>query len=348
MPKSMDDTHFFRDGIGRLSFVSLLWLFSLGIALVLPSAKAADEVRHRFITIGTGSPAGVYFAAGRAICEAVNRLAEQRAAEGEKIVTSCRAGPSGGSAFNIRQVATGAFTFVIAQANDQRAAVEGTDPERIQKVPGLRAVLSLQPEMLHIVVPRQSDIQRVEDFTERRISAGNRGSGTRIVAQALIQGHGLTFDDFESIDSLTIDKQSKELCAGTIDAFVIVSAIPAGNVLEAVSSCGAQLLPLDGPATEALIAGSSDLVNAEVPADTYPDIASPVPTLGVRAGLVTRSIVPDDVVDDVLTAIMNDLHLIRATHPSLATLDPRVMATVGHGAPLHKAAAAYFAERGWR
>ncbi len=309
--------------------------------------NAAEGVRHRFITVGTGSPSGVYFAAGQAICKAVNRLAERRAAQGDRIVTSCRAGPSGGSAFNIRQVASGAFTFVIAQANDQRAAIDGSDPDRVQNVPGLRSVVSLHPEVLHIVLPHESAIKSVVDFSNRRISPGNRGSGTRVMAQQLISAHGLTDADYEQIQSLTMDKQAEAFCAGQIDAFVTVSAVPARNVLEAQKECGMRLLPLEGEEVRALLSDIPDLVDTVVPAGLYPGIETPIPSVGVRAGLVTRDLVPDIVVRDVLEAIFKDLPLIRAAHPSLASLEPRGMATEGHGAPLHAAALAYFEERGW-
>ena len=310
-------------------------------------AHAADGVRHRFITVGTGSPSGVYYAAGQAICEAVNRLAERRAAQGEKIVTSCRAGPSGGSAFNIRQVASGAFTFVLAQANDQRAAIDGSDPDRVENVPGLRSVVSLHPEVLHVVLPRDSAIKSVADFSDRRISPGNRGSGTRVMARQLISAHGLADADYEPVASLTMDRQAEAFCAGQIEAFVTVSAVPAANVLDAQKACGMRLLPIEGEAVNALLANVPDLVDTVVPAGAYPGMEAPVPSIGVRAGLVTRDLVPDAVVRDVLEAVLTDLPLIRAAHPSLASLEPRDMATEGHGAPLHDAALAYFKERGW-
>lgn len=322
-------------------------LFGVACLFQTLQANATEDVRHRFITVGTGSPSGVYFAAGQAICEAVNQRADRRAEAGDRIVTSCRAGPSGGSAFNIRQVASGAFTFVIAQANDQRAAIDGSDPDRVQNVPGLRSVLSLHPEVLHIVLRRQSAIKRVADFSDRRISPGNRGSGTRVMARQLISAYGLADDDYQQILSLTMDRQAEALCAGQIDAFVTVSAVPAANVLEAQKGCGMQLLPLEGMEVQNMLSRVPDLVATMVPVGAYPGIETSVPSIGVRAGLVTRDLVPDIVVRDVLDAIMEDLPRIRSAHPSLASLEPRDMATEGHGAPLHEAALAFFKERGW-
>lgn len=336
---------------GKPSLVALagqLLLFFVASLVPATLAQASDEVRHRFITVGTGSPTGVYFAAGEAICEAVNRQAERQAAAGEKLVTACRVSPSGGSAFNLRQVATGAFTFVIAQANDQRAAVDGSDPERVKTVPGLRSVLSLHPEVVHVVLPRQSDIKSVSDLANRRISPGNHGSGTRVIAGQLVSAHGLGKDDFEAIDALTMEEQAEALCSGKVDAFITVTAVPGTNVMEAAKACGVELLPLQGGKIEAMVSRSADLVDAQVPANSYPDQEAPVDVIGVRAGLVTRDIVPDDIVRDVISAVLKELPQLQAAHPSLAGLDPQQMAIEGHGAPLHDGASSYFEERGLR
>jgi uncharacterized protein len=309
---------------------------------------ANDGVQHRFITLGTGSPSGVYHAAGQAICEAVNRAAERHADRGDKIVTICRAGPSGGSVFNIRQVASGAFTFAIVQANDQRAAVEGSDPQRVKNVPDLRSVFSLQPEVLQVVIPAGSDMNSVADLSARHISSGNRGSGTRVLTNQLVEAFGLSLDNGALAENLSMEMEAETLCSGQVDAFVTVSAVPTPSVVEATKRCGAQLMPLQGPEITSWLAESADLSEIVIPANVYPGIHTPTPTIGVRAGLVTREAVPAYVVHDVVAAVFEELPLLRAAHPSLESLQPREMATEGLGAPLHAGAMEYFMEHGWR
>lgn len=325
-----------------------LVLLCLSVPAVAPARPADEQVQHRFITLGTGSPSGVYFAAGQAICEAVNRAAKRRADSGDRIVTICRAGPSGGSVFNVRQVASGAFTFAIVQANDQRAAVEGIDPQRVKSVPDLRSILSLQPEILQVVLPPGSDIDRVPDLSARHINSGNRGSGTRLLTNELVEAYGATLDEGTMAETFSMEMDADALCSGRLDAFVTVSAVPTPSVLDATKRCGAQLLPLQGPEIEDWLAGSADLAEIVIPANVYPGIHDPTPSVGVRAGLVTREAVPADVVRDVVAAVFEELPLLRSAHPSLESLQPREMATEGLGAPVHDGAMAYFTERGWR
>jgi TRAP transporter TAXI family solute receptor len=290
----------------------------------------------------------VYYAAGHAICEAVNRAAERQAASGADIVMQCRYGPSGGSVFNIRQVSTGAFTFAIVQANDQRVAVDGTDPQRIKSVPNLRSVLQLQPEVLQVVLPPDSKIKSVADFAGKRLSAGNRGSGTRVLTHKLVEAHGLSDDDFAAVENRTMETEATALCTGHVDVFVVVSAAPTQSVTDAMNRCGARLMPLRSPEIKELLATSPDLVSVEIPATVYPAMKKTVPTIGVRAGLVTREEMPDEIVRDVVAAVIGELPILRAAHPSLASLQPEEMVPDGNGAPVHEGAKAYFEARGWQ
>lgn len=327
--------------------VVLVSLTALQILLSAFSAQA-DEVRHRFITIGTGSPAGAYFAAGKAICDAVNKAAEREKLAGKKLVTSCRAGPSGGSAFNIRQVANGSFTFAIAQANDQLAAVDGTDTRRIGRVADLQKVLSLHTEVLQIVLPSNGAIKDVSDLLERRVSSGNRGSGTSLITSDLFAALGLNDHDFIKADSITMDLQATALCSGSVDAFTVVSAVPTANVSDAMNQCGARLLPLQGPLVDNFLSRSIGLMKAEIPLGIYSTPQAPTPSIGVYAGLVTRANVPDHIVREVVAAVISDLPNIRKSHQALSGLDAIDMASPDHGAPLHRAAEAYFQEQGLR
>ncbi len=326
----------------RLFLAFGLALFAVSSA---PAANAGESVRHRFVTLGTGSPSGVYYAAGRAICDAVDRTAERQAAAGDDIVTLCRYGPSGGSVFNIRQVSTGAFTFAIVQANDQRAAVDGLDPQRIRAVPNLRSVLLLQPEMMQVVLPPDSTIRTVADFAGKRISSGNRGSGTRLMTDQLLRAYGLSDDDFAAVENLTMEMEATTLCSGEVDVFVTVSAAPTQSVTDAIERCNARLMPLQGPEIDALLGRSRGLIGVQVPPGAYRTVDSPVPTIGVRAGLVTREEVPEEIVRDVVSAVIDGLPILHAAHPSLEPLRPQDMHPDGVGAPVHEGARAYFEQQ---
>lgn len=312
-----------------------------------PDSALAREVKHRFVTIGTGTSSGAYFAVGKAICESVNRRSKRLVQEGATLVTRCHVVPSGGSVFNIRQVASGAFTFVIAQSNVARQALGDTAATTgVAHVPGLRSAFSLHSESLHVVVPADAQVAGLADLAGKRFSPGNFGSGTRQLVLDLAAAHNLPVDDILNVSAVTPDSQVNALCAGTIDAFAMVTAVPAAVVMAAATNCAARLMHLDTSIEKGLADAAPDLAPTVIPSGAYPTALTDTKTLGVHAGLFTRDVVPDQVVRDLIQAVIEELAHVQAAHPALGNLQPHSMATQGLGAPLHDAAAAFFAAEG--
>ena len=64
------------------------------------------------------------------------------------------------------------------------------------------------------------------------------------------------------------------------------------------------------------------------------------------ATFVSHENVPEDVVYEVVRAVMENLDDFRSLHPAFANLDPAIMMTDGLSAPLHPGAAKYYKEKG--
>ena len=78
-------------------------------------AKSAE-----FFTIGTGGPTGVYFQTGNAICKMLHKQAiakEHGRKKGIDKAYRCTAPSTGGSNYNIGQIAAGEFQFGVAQSD---------------------------------------------------------------------------------------------------------------------------------------------------------------------------------------------------------------------------------------
>jgi len=54
----------------------------------------------------------------------------------------------------------------------------------------LRALASLFPEPVHLVVPARSEIRRVADLRGKRVAVGLPDSGTHHTGLAVLQAHG--------------------------------------------------------------------------------------------------------------------------------------------------------------
>ena len=107
-----------------------------------PSELQAEDV---FVTIGSGDFSGVYFPAGLAIANIINK---ERDAHG--IRAAVEATP--GSVFNLNAIVAGYLEFGLAQADKQYQAVKGlAEWAKIGPQKELRAVFSAHHESVTLV-----------------------------------------------------------------------------------------------------------------------------------------------------------------------------------------------------
>lgn len=162
----------------------------------------------------------------------------------------------------------------------------------------------------------------------------------------MLTGFGLDPAGFAATPAIAPPRLGQALCDGQIDAFLFTVGQPALPIQEATGTCGAMLIPVEGAPVAALLAAQPAFVATEIPGGLYAGASAPVPTVGVKATLVTRADVPDDVVGAVVTSILDDLETLRGLDPVLAGLEPQAMASGGLVAPLHPAAEALYKARG--
>jgi len=327
--------------------------FSLFVGFVAASAflsgvaDPAHAEKNRFVWIGTGGPAGTYYAVGNILCDLVNKDSERQRQQGADITIKCSASPSGGSSFNIRQSAIGAFTFGLSQSDVQYESYHGTEPEQVVPFAKLRSVFALYPEAFQIVVAKGSGIRSFRDLAGKRVNIGNPGSGTRETMHVLMNAYGMTYEDFAEATQMTSSEYAAALCEGRIDAFVAATGFPAPQVAAATDTCGARVLDLDSEVEKSLVAKWPYYALVTIPKWTYKSATEDVTTFGVVSTLITSERVGEDLVYNVVQAIMEGLDDLRIRHPVLRDLEPKEMIREGLTAPLHPGAIRYYKERGW-
>ncbi len=307
-----------------------LALTSLGAS----AQEAADETT--VLPMATGAVSGAYFPVGVSLCRVVNA---DRADHGLR----CAAVPSQGSVENIGLLRAGDADLAIVQSDVQDAALNGTGSfAEAGAFEGLRAVMALYAEPLALVAAADAGIASLEDLPGKRVSLGEDGSGQRPLIADLMQEMGWRETALDAVTDLSPSAAATALCEGRIDAFFYAVGHPALAVGEAVSACGATLVPVQGPAVDAVTVGSPFYFAAEIPAGAYVGVDAPVPTFGVGATLVTRADVPEDQIRTVTAGILGALPDLAGFNPLLNGLDPAAMRLQALSAPLHPGAAAAF------
>jgi uncharacterized protein len=313
--------------------------FLAGIAvaamLLAPSAATAQQ---KFVTIGTGGVTGVYYAVGGAICRLVNK---DRAKNGIR----CSVESTGGSVYNVNAVKSGELDFGMTQSDVQYQAYNGTGPFK-EADKTLRAVFSVHPEPFTVVARKDANIKQFTDFKGKRFNVGNPGSGTRSAMEELLTALDMKMSDFALASELKADEHGPALCDNKIDGFFYGVGHPSANIQDPTTTCGAKLVPLTGPAIDALVKKHPYYAQVTIPGGLYANNPQPTPTYGVLATMVTSSKVPADVVYVITKAVFDNLDEFKKLHPAFAHLSAEAMVKDGLSAPMHEGAIRYFKEKG--
>ena len=204
----------------------------------------------------------------------------------------------------------------------------------------LRAVASLFPEPVHIVVRADSRIARVQDLAGRRVALGRVASGTRQTAIGVLAAAGIGIDRVVGLEEPSPQAALDGLVAGRIDAVIEVVSAPWRQLEIEMHASRLRLLPLDQETIARAVAEVHGLLPLDIPGRTYPGLVASVPTVAATALLVARDDVPDVVVS-------NTLELLYASAASgdagvQATRLSKERATSGITIPMHPAAERYF------
>lgn len=316
--------------------LSILAALLLGGAVITSPAQAQTQ----FVSIGTGGVTGVYYAAGGAICRLVNK---DRKDHGLR----CSVESTGASVFNINTIKAGELDFGVAQSDVAYNAYHGEEQFKDAKYDKLRSVFSLHPEPFTVMARKEANVKSFDDFKGKRFNVGNPGSGTRASLEQYLAARGWTLKDFALASELRADEHGPALCDGKIDGFIYGVGHPSANIQDPATTCGAQLVPLTGPAVDKLVNDHDYFAKVTIPGGLYPNNPNDIDTYGVLATLVTSSDVPDEAVYRITKAVFDNFDDFKKLHPALAHLTPEEMIKNGLSAPLHPGAEKYYKERGW-
>ena len=314
------------------------------VALTLAAGLAATSgpaVADTFVTIGTGGVTGVYYPTGGAICRLVNKDRKEHGIR-------CSVESTGGSVYNTRTIREGELDFGVVQSDVQSAALEGVRAfDGDAPYADLRAVFSVHPEPMHVMVRADSDIDSVADMKGKRVNIGNPGSGTRVLADVLMEAAGVSPADFALAAELKSSEQAAALCDGKLDAAIWAAGLPNGSSMEATSTCDIRILDLTSSGTDRVLASNAAYAAANIPGGMYPGNPDQIASWGPKATFVTDAGTPEKVVYTLVKAIFENFDDFKNLHPAFSRLTEAEMIKDGLSAPLHPGAVKYYKERGW-
>jgi eukaryotic-like serine/threonine-protein kinase len=129
------------------------------------------------IVIASGVPGGMYFETGGELSAKLKDLTKRQ----PNVITT------GGSVENLKKLEEGKAHLAIIQ-------------ESVLRSNSVAVIAPLFYEAIHILVRKESQIDRIEDLKDRRMILGARNSGTRQTATRLLGHFDISEDDIDIIE----------------------------------------------------------------------------------------------------------------------------------------------------
>ena len=328
---------------------------SIGAAVVVLSllwriAPASAQETH-FFRIGAAATAGSFFEIGGILASAISKPADSLPCDQggscgvPGLVAVAQA--TQGSVENLRMVASDQIESGIAQSDVVSWAVAGTgvfaDEGPLKK---LRAIASLFPESLHVVVRADGPIQTLAELKGRHISLGQTGSGTLVDARIVLAASGLSEQDM-SVEYLRSGTAAADLSDVSLESFFLIGGIPIPAVRALAATTPLRLIPIPDDVLSRMQEKYGPYSRSVIPADTYPGVGIATATVGFHALWVVSADASDDFIFAITKALWNE-----ATQRLLDTHDPigkdvrLEHAFDGLSVPLHPGAIRFYREAG--
>ncbi|TBU75036.1 C4-dicarboxylate ABC transporter substrate-binding protein [Pseudomonas daroniae] len=316
-------------------------LSAFAAATVLSCASLSVQAQERFVTIGTGGQTGVYYVAGQSICRFMNRTGAEQGIK-------CNAPSTAASVFNINALRSGEFNFGFTQADHQFKAYKGLPPfEKQGAMEDLRAVFSMQTEVLTIVARDSARIANFDDLAGKRVNIGVPGSGSRDTFEEIMQAKGWKNSSFALAAELKPAEMASALADNNLDAMTYVVGHPSGAIQEGLSVVASKLIAVDGPDIDKFLEEKTYYIKTEIPAGIYKGVDQPIPSIGGKALLTTSTKTSADTVYLLVKSVFENFDRFKRLHPAFENLTEEEMISTGMSAPLHEGAERYYKERGW-
>lgn len=306
-------------GWAQRAIVVLVVVVIAAVVAVYSTRRGTHELR-----IATGLRGGTFLPLGETLA---------RAFEQDVPGAHCHALESPGSVASLAMLDAGEVELALVS-------------NHVPASENVRLIAVLYQETLQIVVRADAGITTPFDLRGRHVSVGPAASGTEDIAGTVLHHFGIGDADFDR-RNMTPTEAAEALEAGTLDAAFVVSGMRTPVVDRLLGRGDMRLLSLGDPSTvgsslEGIRLDAPFFAVGAVPEHAYGRFPeAPTGTITVRALLVARSDLDEDLVHDLTaslfdhkTALANEQQLLsHLTEEFDRSLSPY---------PLHPGADRYF------
>ena len=301
-----------------------------------PAPEAEEPTEAGFTgsyLMGTGSATGNYYAFGNALCTVVNNVT------GANLTVNS----TGGSTENARLLGSGENEFALIQSDVYSYAHEGVELFDGSAITNFQAVTACYPEMVQIVVRKDSGIKSVADMAGKDVCVGDVGSGYEVAARQILGAYGMSYDD---INETFADQSTARngIQDGTFDAMFMCSGYPNNNVVEMSLSGNIDVISIDQEHLD-ILTEQYPFYSVFTPDTNEYDLDHDLTSVAVKSMLVCSDTFSEDEIYTLVKTIyehLDDIKEINAKANYMSLED----ALSGIPSDLHPGAIKYYEEQG--
>ncbi|MBU1107540.1 MAG: TAXI family TRAP transporter solute-binding subunit [Candidatus Riflebacteria bacterium] len=241
----------------------------------LAGCGGSDPSRTEY-TIATGSKSGVYFPIGEALAVILKKTFPN---------VTLKVLETGGSVENLQLLRDGKVDMALVQNDIAFYAAEGEAMFNGQKISNISGIATLFPEVVQIIVRKETGIKTLADMAGHKIAVGNKDSGTFYNAQQLLTIAKV----WEQIDQQYINagEAMKEMQEGRIDGFIFTSGMPNPSIVELARKVEVNLVPVDPDLVQKLVNTYSFYYPSTIEANQYPGQTEEISAVEINAILLS-------------------------------------------------------------
>ena len=263
-------------------------LLALVLALAMTTV-AFGALAEEYLMFSTGGTTGTYYAFGGEIAALLTSKID-----GLEVTAQA----SGGSKANILAITEGEAQLGWTQNDVMSYAYQGTEDFGGKPVETFAAIAAIYPEVVHLVVAKDSGITKVEDLKGKNVGVGAVGSGVYFNAVQILEIAGMTLNDIVP-HYLSFAESAESFQNRQVEAFFVVSAFPNASIVDVALKRPVSILTFEGDQLAQLQAKYTYYVTDTIPAGTYEGLDADVVVPAISAVLVASNELDEDLVYNI-------------------------------------------------
>ena len=284
----------------RLKSFSFLTAIIFVVSIIILAPGNAGAVK--FLSFGTGSPAGTYYFLGAGFAAIINKNVSGVRVTAESTAASTE---------NARYMIRGKMDMGLASMGTVNGLkTQGMDVDK------LRLVAVGHTSDTHWIVRKDSPIKSCYNFKGKVIGVGPAGSATLNIwsKKHLAAGWGITFDDIKP-KYIAFHEITRGIRDNTIDAGLIAAGYPIAAIMELARDIPIRILDVEPEVIKKLQAKYPNVTPLVFPAGTYKGIDKDVHTYVLPQMWLCRTDLPEDLVYKIIKAVYDNSEARNAIHP---------------------------------